>query len=368
MSWYGWRPYVPVHRRRAQAAKKMEKLRKKGVNIQPIEIAGRSIATTFWGQAWCGHLEKFSDFANRLPRGRTYVRNGSVCHLDIGPGKITAIVSGSELYNVNIKIGKLSPPKWRAIKRRCAGQIGSLLELLQGKLSDNVMKVVTDRQQGLFPLPREISLHCDCPDWATMCKHVAAALYGAGARLDKSPELLFLLRGVDHQELLSADTDTVTAATAGAGSTRRRLRADALADVFGIDLAQDDTAPPEQPTPRPRRFAAKKKKATRKKRTAKKILPNKKVARKKAVSKKAVRKKTVRKKVAATKPVKKKAVRKEVAGKKVTSKKVAGKNVASKKPISKKVAKKKVAKRTASAGRAVAPRLLKKRTAKRTGP
>ena len=150
---YGWRPYVPVAQRRRKAASQMAKLRKKGVEILPVEVEGRQIAGTFWGQAWCRHLESFSDFANRLPRGRTYVRNGSVCHLEIARGKVKAIVSGSELYEVAVKITPLVGQKWRGVKRRCAGQIGSLLELLQGKLSAGVMEVVTDRTDGLFPLP-----------------------------------------------------------------------------------------------------------------------------------------------------------------------------------------------------------------------
>src|SRR3990170_1697557 len=204
MGYYGWswRPYVPVAKRRAQAIQKMEKLRKKGVNIQPVKIEGRQIARTFWGQSWCEHLEKFSDYENRLPRGRTYVRNGSVCHLELGKGRIAAKVSGSEIYNVAITVKTVSGKKWLNLKRNCAGRIGSLLELLQGKLSSQVMTLVTDKEEGLFPLPGELDLKCSCPDWAVMCKHVAAVLYGVGTRLDDSPEQLFRLRGVDHEELV----------------------------------------------------------------------------------------------------------------------------------------------------------------------
>ena len=189
-----WAPYVPVAQRHANAMYEMSKLRKKGKDIQPVRIEGRTIARSFWGKGWCDHLESFSDFANRLPRGRTYVRNGSVCHLDMRPGRIDAIVSGSELYNIRINIEKLKPAAWKTVKKKCSGRIGSMLELLQGRLSDQVMTVVTDRKQGLFPQPREIQLSCDCPDWAVMCKHVAAALYGVGSRLDSRPELLFLLQ------------------------------------------------------------------------------------------------------------------------------------------------------------------------------
>jgi uncharacterized Zn finger protein len=214
----------------------MEKLRKKGVNIQPVKIEGRQIARTFWGQAWCDHLEKFSDYENRLPRGRTYVRNGSVCHLDVQKGQIAAKVSGSEIYNIKITIKPLPKEKWRRVKQASAGQIGSLLELLQGKLSDHVMAVVTDRDRGLFPRPAEISLDCSCPDWADMCKHVAAVLYGVGARLDERPELLFLLRGVDHSELVSEEAAKAVV-TKARKISRRTLDESKLSEVFGIDLA-----------------------------------------------------------------------------------------------------------------------------------
>ena len=246
MAWYynDWKPYVSVAERRRRAMKKMDALRKKGVDVHPVEIDSRQIAKTFWGEAWCNHLESFSDYENRLPRGRTYVRNGSVCHLAIDKGQIEAKVSGSELYTVHIAIKTLPAKKWKDFKRRCTGQIGSLLELLQGNLSEGVMEVVTDRQNGLFPLPGEISLKCSCPDWATMCKHVAAVLYGIGARLDHKPELLFKLRGVDHEELIAADAEAaVSAATAGGKS--KRLATGDLSDVFGIDL---DAASSEQPT------------------------------------------------------------------------------------------------------------------------
>ncbi len=240
MSYYQWKPYVSVGERRANACREMQKLRKQGMIIEPIEVQGRKIARTFWGEAWCDHLAQFSDYANRLPRGRTYVRNGSVCHLSISKGKTQAIVSGSELYNVNIDIKPLSSRKWKSVRERCVGQIGSMLELLQGRLSKSVMEVVTDRTEGLFPLPKEIELSCDCPDWAVMCKHVAAVLYGIGARLDEKPELLFLLRDVDHEALITAGLD-VQAATAGTGKHRRLASRD-LSDVFGVDI--DDAPQP----------------------------------------------------------------------------------------------------------------------------
>ena len=194
MSWnsrydYDWRPYIPVAERRRLAAKKIAKLKKAGRKISPVEIAGRKITTTFWGDAWSQNLESYSDYANRLPRGRTYVRNGSLIDLQIEAGRVRALVSGSEIYQVDVKIKRLAKPRWSDIKGQCAGQIDSLVELLQGSISKGVMEIVTRKGKGLFPAPREISLDCSCPDWATMCKHVAATLYGVGARLDHKPEL-----------------------------------------------------------------------------------------------------------------------------------------------------------------------------------
>ncbi len=239
MAWgWGWRPYVGVAERREKARRHISKRQKQGLAVQPVEIEGRRIARTFWGDSWCKHLESFSDYQNRLPRGRTYVRNGSVCHLEIASGEIKAIVSGSQLYDVKIAIRKLPEKKWSALKERCSGRIGSLLELLQGRLSNRVMAVVTNRQEGLFPLPSEISMDCSCPDWAVMCKHVAATLYGVGARLDEKPELLFVLRGVDHEELIEADAATLV--TTDRHGASRRLAEDDLQDVFGIEILQQE--------------------------------------------------------------------------------------------------------------------------------
>ena len=239
MSRWGWTPYVPVSQRKADAKKAMEKLRKKGQCVMPVEIAGRTIARSFWSKAWCTHLESFSDYENRLPRGRTYVRNGSVCHLEIREGEILAKVSGSELYTVRITVARLPAAKWATTKSRCTGQVGSLLELLQGKLSAEVMAVVAHRTEGLFPQPGEMKLDCSCPDWATMCKHVAAVLYGVGHRLDTDPGLLFTLRGVDPEELITAPIRLLDG-----DASRPDTLADAdLADLFGIEVDLEPVPP-----------------------------------------------------------------------------------------------------------------------------
>jgi uncharacterized Zn finger protein len=246
--WYEFRPYVSAAQRRANAAREIAKRLKRGEQVSPVAIEGRKIARTFWGQAWCNNLESYSDFSNRLPRGRSYVRNGSVVHLEIKPGKVSALVSGSELYSVDIDLLAAAKGDWNNIKSRCAGQIGSLIELLQGKLSKAVMDVVTSREGGLFPKPREIAMECSCPDWAGMCKHIAAVLYGVGARLDQQPELLFVLRGVDHLELIEEAIPSVQQA-ASTSDNKKTLDQSEISDVFGIELAPPEPALVGSPSP-----------------------------------------------------------------------------------------------------------------------
>ena len=245
MGWWGgysiWPEYVPVATKIARAKKAAEKLRKKGVDVQPVELSGRKIASSFWGKAWCDHMESFHDFENRLPRGRSYVRNGSVVHLEMGKGAIKALVAGSETYTVEIKVDLLPPKRWKRIKEQCTGEIASLLDLLKGKLSDGVMRVVADRDNGLFPGPDDFKMSCSCPDYADMCKHIAAVFYGVGARLDARPELLFLLRGVDHAEL-TADGG-VEAAIAKGGDGAPQLADTDLSEMFGIELLARKDAP-----------------------------------------------------------------------------------------------------------------------------
>ena len=236
MSYWGFRPYVPVARRRAQAAREVEKLKKKGRRLAPVVIEGRKIAQSFWGKAWCDNLERYSDFESRLPRGRTYVRNGSVIDLQIERGQVRALVCGSEIYKVKIDIAVAASSRWKAICQDCAGSVDSLVELLQGKLSKNVMERVCRESDGLFPSPREIKMSCSCPDWADMCKHVAAVLYGVGARLDAAPDLLFILRGIDHTELISTAGADLQMTRTGAAS-ERVLADDDVAALFGIDIA-----------------------------------------------------------------------------------------------------------------------------------
>ena len=287
-----WPPYVPVAESRRRAALKVAKMKKAGQKVSPVEIDGRKIAKTFWGDAWCKNLEAYSDYSNRLPRGRTYVRNGSVIDLQIEKGRIRALVTGTDLYSVDIKIKPLPRKKWTEIKGQCAGQIGSLVELLQGSISKGVMEIVTRKGEGLFPSPCEIVLNCSCPDWATMCKHVAATLYGIGARLDRESELLFTLRGVDPTKMVEAAIDRPT--VAGKARKGRLLETGELSSVFGVDIDMDGVASDESPTPsrpakRTRRAAKTRKSATSrasKKKSASKPVASKSASKRKTAAKK----------------------------------------------------------------------------------
>jgi len=250
MSYHGWRPYVPVETRRRNAEKKLAKLKKTGQAVSPVTIACRAIAKSFWGKSWCANLERYSDYENRLPRGRTYVRNGSVVDLQIVKSKVLAVVSGSHLYRVTITIAPVTATRWKAICRDCAGTIDSLVELLQGRLSKGVMDRVCREHDGLFPAPKEIKLSCSCPDWADMCKHVAAVLYGVGARLDEKPALLFALRGVDENQLLANAGEELSLKKAVPATTKVLDDGD-VAALFGLEMVEAERADtptrPERP-------------------------------------------------------------------------------------------------------------------------
>lgn len=237
MSFYGWKPYVSAAQRRADAGKAIAKAKKAGKDLSPIAPYGGAIAKTFWGKAWCENLERYSDYASRLPRGRTYVRNGSVIDLKITAGAVQAKVMGSRLYKVDVTVTEVAEKHWRAIGADCSGSIDSLVELLQGKLSKAVMERICKLDAGLFPSPKEIEFNCSCPDWASMCKHVAAVLYGIGARLDQQPDLLFSLRHVDAKDLV-AQAEIGLQKSGKPPKAGKLLNEASLADIFGIEMAE----------------------------------------------------------------------------------------------------------------------------------
>jgi uncharacterized Zn finger protein len=253
--YFGWKPYVPAASRRQMTERMVAKMKKEGQTLSPIAGSRGAIAKSFWGKAWCRNLERYSDYSNRLPRGRTYLRNGSVIDLRIGPGVVTAQVMGSDLYRITVSIRVVAVAHWQAIARDCARSVDTLVELLQGQLSSSVMERITRPGTGLFPSPKEIAFSCSCPDSAAMCKHVAATLYGIGVRLDSEPELLFGLRKVDAKELIAraAEGGTPIQRRPNAG---RILASSKLADVFGIDFGVADPKPPHKPTGKKRKSMA----------------------------------------------------------------------------------------------------------------
>ncbi len=260
MAYYGFKPYVSVAQRRLKAQREVDKRKKTGEGVSPVIIEGRTIAKTFWGKSWCDNLESYSDYSNRLPRGRTYARNGSVVDLQIKAGEVHALVSGSSLYKIHITIAPVPQDRWKSICADCSGSIDSLVELLQGRLSKGVMERICRQQLGLFPSPSEIGMRCSCPDWAGLCKHLAAVLYGVGARFDRQPELLFRLRAVNAADLIAKASSAMPLAAAKPGQSESKLLADEdLGDIFGIDMAEEVELPPQ-----PRKAVAAKKKPKKK--------------------------------------------------------------------------------------------------------
>jgi len=239
-----WWSYQDVEEQKARLQREIAKRKKRGEKFEVLAApAGqKKLSTTFWGQAWCRNLESYQVYESRLPRGRSYLRQGKVYNLEIEPGNLSAVVAGSELYDTSISIQPLPKKQWKQIVESSAGQVGSMMDLLAGKLGDGLMKVLTDPADGLFPKPKEIRFNCSCPDHADMCKHVSAVLYGVGVLLDTRPELLFTLRGVDQAELLSnASNSAISELSADAGE----LAGADLSAIFGIDLATE--IPIEEP-------------------------------------------------------------------------------------------------------------------------
>ncbi len=320
MSWgySDWGPYVPVAQKKANAVKHAAQLAKKQRRAPaPVKLDGRKITTTFWGNSWSKNLEAYSDYANRLPRGATYVRNGSVVDLVIKPKRVEAIVAGSETYTITIDIAGLPKGTWSKIKQDCSASIDSLLDLLAGRFSDGVMQRLTRQKEGLFPSPGEIKMKCSCPDYSDCCKHLAAVMYGIGSRLDKQPELLFVLRDVDHQELVSqavAEGNLEKELTSGEGS----LVGEDLGAIFGIDLESTSAMPVSSKT------AATKRRSTAVKKPQSKPKRATSTGRATKLQTAAVTKKTALKKKVTKKPLKteiKAAAKKPAAKKKTAAKK-----------------------------------------------
>ncbi len=245
-----FKEYVSVDQKKHRATKTLADQKAKGKDLTPIRVSGRKIAESYWGKSWCDNLERYSDFDNRLPRGRTYLRSGAVIDLKISAGSIDAKVMGTRLYRVQIEIAPVSPGHWNALCKDAGGTIDSLAELLQGRFSERLMTRMFESRTGLFPHPDEIRFKCSCPDWASMCKHVAAVLYGVGARLDHDPSLLFTLRQVDTNDLI-AGTGRSVPLTSQEIASDRILEENDLAGIFGLDMVEVKNTPQPVPAMKP---------------------------------------------------------------------------------------------------------------------
>ncbi|WP_294374419.1 hypothetical protein [uncultured Clostridium sp.] len=238
MSFYRYYQYETTEDKKEKAEKSLKKLRKKNPNISPVIIKGNKIAQSWWGSAWNKNLEKYADLKNRMGRGKNYVKNGLVLDLQIKTGEIDGIVqgSGSNYYEVNIKIDKLKKSKWKNIMEFCNHKIDTLETLIEGKFPKEFQEIFNKSEYGLFPHPKEIHFKCNCPDSARVCKHVAAVLYGTGARIDEDPLLFFKLRDVDFQDLLKKSIEEkMNSMLKNAGKKSKRVIDDnEIEDLFGL--------------------------------------------------------------------------------------------------------------------------------------
>ena len=238
---YGGFPrYESVSEKMAKVQKGIAKLKKKNPNIAPIVLNGTKLANSWWAKAWNKNLESYSDYSNRIGRGRTYVRHGAVVDLKIDSGIVTALVQGTKAkpYEIQIAIKPLDKKTWDKLTKQCEGRINSLQQLTEGKFPKELQELFTKQESGLFPSPKDISFNCTCPDWAYMCKHVAATLYGIGARFDEDPGLFFLLRNVDVDNLISKAVTQKTQSLIKKSSkkSKRVIEDTDISSIFGIDV------------------------------------------------------------------------------------------------------------------------------------
>ena len=224
---------------RAKANESVRRAGKKGQSYEPVTCRSRrgEICESWWGQAWCENLEKYADYASRLDRGKGYVRSGAVIDLQISSGRVEAKVQGRRKtpYKVEIRIGRLKEEDCQRIIDRCTSRIESLETLANGDFPEELMDIFTERG-GLFPSPNEISFSCSCPDWAMMCKHVAAVMYGIGLRFDNNPFYFFTLRGIDPDRFIGvALQNSVEKMLANADKGSDRIIDEgSITELFGV--------------------------------------------------------------------------------------------------------------------------------------
>jgi len=258
MGWDYWEryPYVTKAEKMRKAEKTKAALRKKkGVFLEPVEVVGREIARTWWGKSWNQNLERYADYENRLPRGRTYVRSGCVLDLKISPNAINALVSGSRAqpYKISISLNPLHKKIEKALMARSQASLDSMQALLSGDFPSELKELFFAQKTGLFPAPDEIEFTCSCPDWASMCKHVAAALYGTAVRLDEKPELFFLLRGIRVDdfvgEMVKQESQKLIRRAKAKGERVIAANERELSELFGITMDAGLNVPIAKPGP-----------------------------------------------------------------------------------------------------------------------
>lgn len=232
---YYSQPAASELKKNSEASRKREK--KRGNVLEPVVTQGRNLVKNWWGKAWCSNLERYADYESRLDRGKRYVRTGAVLDLKIQKGKVLARVQGTRKtpYKIEIRISPLSEEKCQNIIEKCGKKLENIEELLMGNFPIEMQELFQGKD-GLFPSPKEISFNCSCPDWALMCKHVAAALYGVGVRLDEQPLLFFELRGIDVDRFIDVTlANKVEAMLANEGKPSSRIIEDEdIAGLFGV--------------------------------------------------------------------------------------------------------------------------------------
>ena len=196
-------PSAEELRRKAETS--VMKAGKCGQKYEPVCVAGTKICQRWWGIAWCRNLEQYADYTSRIGRGKRYVRAGAVLDLKIEASHILAKVQGSRQrpYQVEIRINPLTEKAVKKIQQQCVSKIKSLEELVAGEFPEELQHIFIGTD-GLFPKPSDITFDCSCPDWACMCKHVAAVMYAVGVRLDENPFYFFKLRGIHVDEFIDA--------------------------------------------------------------------------------------------------------------------------------------------------------------------
>ena len=164
-----------------------------------IEMASRPITKTWWGEKWLDAL-KGVDYANRIGRGKTYANTGRVYDIIINDNLALAKVKGNyqSFYNVSVEFKQFSQSEKNTIIKAIYENPTVMSALLNRKLPREVYDLLKSQNVNVFPTShRDLNTDCNCPDYATICKHIAGLVYMIALEIDKDPFLIFKLRGLD---------------------------------------------------------------------------------------------------------------------------------------------------------------------------